>query len=45
MNAYFPVVNEHISKRNKKVCCSFRSMNGDAEACRSSWITMQHEAV
>ena len=20
MNAYFPVINEHISKRNKKVC-------------------------
>lgn len=20
MNAYFPIVNEHISKRNKKVC-------------------------
>lgn len=22
MNAYFPVVNEHIAKRNKKVCDS-----------------------
>ena len=23
MNAYFPVVNEHIAKRNKKVCLLF----------------------
>lgn len=25
MNAYFPVVNEHISKRNKKVCQAQKS--------------------
>lgn len=44
MNAYFPVINEHIAKRNKKVeSCASRFL-GPSNIPFSCSITTQHEA-
>lgn len=44
MNAYFPVVNEHIAKRNKKVRHTFTSKAPLFNPRPSSSIMMQRAA-
>lgn len=43
MNAYFPIINEQISKRNKKVHRLFIIYDSLLIATSSSWIMTQRE--
>lgn len=45
MNAYFPVVNEHINKRNKKVCTLSISDACCGLSCTSSFSTTMLRAA